>query len=33
VQIWLVFVGVIGLLGSVGGMLFEYYVGGKRPLS
>jgi hypothetical protein len=32
-QIWLVFVGVIGLLGTVGGLLFEYYVGGRRPLS
>jgi hypothetical protein len=32
-QIWLVFVGVIGLLGTVGGMLFEYYAGGRRPLS
>ena len=32
-QIWLVFVGVIGLLGSIGGLLFEYYVGGRRPLS
>jgi hypothetical protein len=32
-QIWLVFVGVIGLLGTVGGLLFEYYTGGRRPLS
>jgi hypothetical protein len=26
-------VGVIGLLGTVGGLLFEYYTGGRRPLS
>jgi len=32
-QIWLAFVGVIGLLGAIGGLLFEYYVGGRRPLS
>jgi Cytochrome c oxidase subunit IV len=31
-QIWLVFVAVIGILGTVGGMLFEYYTGGRRPL-
>ena len=31
-QIWLVFVGVIGILGAVGGLLFEYYTGGRRPL-
>jgi cytochrome c oxidase subunit IV len=31
-QIWLVFVAVIGILGAVGGMLFEYYTGGRRPL-
>jgi len=32
-QIWLALVGVIGLLGAIGGLLFEYYVGGRRPLS
>jgi 1,4-dihydroxy-2-naphthoate octaprenyltransferase len=31
-QIWLVFVAIIGILGAVGGMLFEYYTGGRRPL-
>ena len=31
-QIWLVFVAVIGLLGAIGGLLFEYYTGGRRPL-
>jgi cytochrome c oxidase subunit IV len=31
-QIWLVFVAVVGILGAVGGMLFEYYTGGRRPL-
>jgi hypothetical protein len=32
-QIWLAFAGVIALLGAIGGLLFEYYVGGRRPLS
>lgn len=31
-QMWLVFVALIGILGSVGGLLFEYYVGGRKPL-
>jgi hypothetical protein len=31
-QMWLVFVAVIGLLGAIGGLLFEYYVGGHKPL-
>jgi hypothetical protein len=31
-QIWLLFVAIIGILGAVGGMLFEYYTGGRRPL-
>ena len=31
-QIWLVFVAVIGILGTIGGLLFEYYTGGRRPL-
>jgi hypothetical protein len=30
-QIWLTVVGVIGILFHVGGLLFEYYVGGRRP--
>jgi Cytochrome c oxidase subunit IV len=32
VQVWLVIVGVIALLIAVGGLLFEYYIGGRRPL-
>src|SRR6266496_1553040 len=31
-QIWLLFVALVGILGAVGGLLFEYYVGGRRPL-
>lgn len=30
-QWWLVIVGVLMLLFAVGGLLFEYYVGGRRP--
>jgi uncharacterized integral membrane protein len=33
VQIWLVVIGVVALGFTVGGLLFEYYVGGRRPLS
>jgi hypothetical protein len=32
VQIWLVIVGVLILLFMVGGLLFEYYIGGRRPI-
>jgi hypothetical protein len=32
-QIWLVIVGVVAILFTVGGLLFEYYIGGHRPLS
>jgi len=32
VQVWLLVVGVLFLLFAVGGLLFEYYVGGHRPL-
>lgn len=32
-QLWLVIVGVIAILITVAGLLFEYYVGGRRPLS
>lgn len=32
-QIWLLFVGVIAILGAVGGLLFEYYTGGRKPLA
>jgi hypothetical protein len=31
VQYWLVLVGVLGILFAVGGLLFEYYIGGRRP--
>ena len=31
-QIWLVIVGVLFLLFMIGGLLFEYYIGGHRPL-
>jgi len=30
-QMWLVIVGVLAILFTVGGLLFEYYVGGRRP--
>jgi hypothetical protein len=30
VQIWLVVVSVLGILFTVGGLLFEYYIGGNR---
>jgi hypothetical protein len=32
VQVWLLIVGLVFLLFAVGGMLFEYYTGGRRPL-
>jgi hypothetical protein len=32
VQIWLLIVGMLFILFSVGGLLFEYYIGGRRPL-
>jgi hypothetical protein len=32
VEIWLVIVGILILLFMVGGLLFEYYIGGRRPL-
>jgi hypothetical protein len=30
VQVWLVVVGVLFLMFAIGGLLFEYYVGGNR---
>jgi Cytochrome c oxidase subunit IV len=30
-QIWLAIVGVLAILFTVGGLLFEYYIGGRRP--
>jgi hypothetical protein len=31
-QIWLVLVGFLFLMFTVGGLLFEYYTGGRRPV-
>ena len=31
-QMWLVLVAVIGLMGAIGGLLFEYYAGGRKTL-
>jgi hypothetical protein len=31
VQVWLILVGFIGVVFHVGGLLFEYYIGGRRP--
>jgi hypothetical protein len=31
VQVWLVIVGACFLLFNIGGLLFEYYIGGRRP--
>jgi hypothetical protein len=31
-QVWLVIVGVLFLMFAIGGLLFEYYIGGRRPL-
>jgi hypothetical protein len=33
VQVWLLVVGVLFLLFAIGGLLFEYYMGGHRPVS
>ena len=33
VQLWLVIVGTLFLFFAIGGLLFEYYIGGRRPLS
>jgi hypothetical protein len=32
VQVWLVIVGVLFLIFAIGGLLFEYYIGGRRTL-
>ena len=32
VQIWLVVVGLVAVGITVGGLLFEYHIGGRRPL-
>lgn len=31
VQMWLVAIGVLSILFTAGGLLFEYYIGGRRP--
>jgi hypothetical protein len=31
-QVWLVIVGVLFLMFAIGGLLFEYYIGGRRTL-
>ena len=33
VQVWLLVVAVLFLMFAIGGLLFEYYIGGRRPLS
>lgn len=33
VEVWLLIVGVIGLMLCVGGLVFEYYIGGRHPFS
>ena len=33
VQLWLVIVGALFLLFAIGGLLFEYYLGGRRPIA
>ena len=32
-QVWLLIVAVLFLLFAIGGLLFEYYLGGNRPLT
>jgi hypothetical protein len=31
-QVWLLVVGVLFLMFAIGGLLFEYYIGGRRPI-
>ena len=31
-QLWLFLVGALGILFTVGGLLYEYYIGGRRPV-
>jgi hypothetical protein len=31
VQLWLFIIGAVAILFNVGGLLFEYYIGGRRP--
>ncbi|MDT4903044.1 MAG: hypothetical protein QOH52_1060, partial [Pseudonocardiales bacterium] len=32
-QLWLLIVGLVLLMFMIGGLLFEYYIGGSRPTS
>jgi hypothetical protein len=32
-QMWLLMIGVLGILFTVGGLLYEYYIGGRRFLN
>lgn len=32
VQVWLAIIGGVGILFTVGGLLFEYYIGGRQSL-
>jgi hypothetical protein len=32
-QVWLLIVAVLFLFFAIGGLLFEYYIGGNRPLT
>ena len=31
VQVWLLIIGAVGIVSAAGGLLFEYYIGGRRP--
>ena len=33
VQMWLLIIGSIAIIAAVGGLVFEYYIGGRRPAS
>jgi hypothetical protein len=32
-QLWLAIIGILAILFTVGGLLFEYYLGGRRPVT
>jgi hypothetical protein len=32
-QLWLAIIGIVMILFAVGGLLFEYYIGGRKPLN
>lgn len=31
VQMWLLIIGAVAVIATVGGLVFEYYIGGRRP--